>query len=273
MSKGKPKQPAVTARDIVEALRGIHTNDVFVPECKNGPSWTGAHSRLDVWTMNRSWAKARIVGYEIKVSRSDFQQDTKWPSYLPMCNELYFVCPKGLIDVTEVPDGVGLYYCLGKRVRVVKKASWREITIPDQLARYLLMCRTRIVDAGFYENDTTTHEAKLKYWQKWLEERKESADLGYSVSRAVRDHCSKLETENTRLKAENANLAHIRDLANRHGLPIFGQTWNLEDKVKEATRIFPNALTGALANLIHQLGYCKAEIEKLTLAQPQQKAA
>jgi len=31
-----------------------------------------------------------MVGYEIKVSKSDFFNDIKWQEYLPMCNELFF---------------------------------------------------------------------------------------------------------------------------------------------------------------------------------------
>lgn len=69
----KPAKAApITAKAILELLRAKHAEDVFVPECKTGPSQGHDHSRFDAWVMKKSWANAATIGYEIKVSRSDF---------------------------------------------------------------------------------------------------------------------------------------------------------------------------------------------------------
>ena len=80
----------VLARQIVDLLDVRHGRDVFVPECKGGPTWGGGHRRLDAWAMRRSYTKPCVWGYEIKISRSDFFADEKWPGYLPFCNQFYF---------------------------------------------------------------------------------------------------------------------------------------------------------------------------------------
>ncbi|GAG12604.1 unnamed protein product, partial [marine sediment metagenome] len=39
----------VNAREIVELLAAKHWKDIFIPECKDGPSWGGRPLRLDAW--------------------------------------------------------------------------------------------------------------------------------------------------------------------------------------------------------------------------------
>jgi hypothetical protein len=152
----------MNATSIVKLLAEKHHDDVFVAECKMGSSWgfdvrskgrprqgsgSGAR-RLDAWAMRRSWARPLFVGYEIKVSRHDFLRDTKWRSYLPVCNKFFFVCPPGLIDPDEIGEGAGLMEVFqdGAGLRTRKRAPHREV---DDIAlndvfRYLLMSRVTI---------------------------------------------------------------------------------------------------------------------------------
>ena len=88
----------ITANKIQSLLAVKHSKDIFVPECKDGPTHTADHLRMDAWVMKRSWVRPLSIGYEIKISRQDFLNDQKWHSYLNYCNEFYFVCPAGLID-------------------------------------------------------------------------------------------------------------------------------------------------------------------------------
>ena len=67
----------MNARDIVDLLSTKHSKDLFIPECKDGPTWGASHLRLDAWALTRSWASPCSYGYEIKVSRSDWMQDDK----------------------------------------------------------------------------------------------------------------------------------------------------------------------------------------------------
>lgn len=67
---------------IKDALRLKHANDFFLTEVKNGPSgWQGSNVRMDAMAIKKSWSQPNIIGYEIKVSRADFEQDHKWPKY------------------------------------------------------------------------------------------------------------------------------------------------------------------------------------------------
>ena len=57
--------------------------------------------------------RQRIRGFEFKVSRADFLHEIrtgKWKRYLSYCHTFSFVCPKGLIDKSEIPPKVGLLW-------------------------------------------------------------------------------------------------------------------------------------------------------------------
>ncbi len=183
----------ITAGQLLKALQEKHTADVFVAECKNGPTQTAHHLRMDAWVMNKSWLHPRSIGYEIKVSRQDFLNDKKWPAYLPYCNEFYFVSPPGIIDPKELPAEAGLMvaFAEGSKVMTKKRAAWRDVQIPENLYRYILMCRTAV-----------RIEDNCEYWRDWLAQKAESRDLGYQVSRTIRDHVHKIQEENRKLKAQ-----------------------------------------------------------------------
>ena len=139
----------ITAYQIGLLLAQRHAQDVFVSECKNGPTWDGPYRRLDAWAMRKSWSPWTTIGYEIKVSRQDFVADQKWPSYLPLCHELYFVCPAGLIKAVDLPQGIGLIWVSvnGERLYIKIRATRREPELEKmvKLMAYVLMSRTRVV--------------------------------------------------------------------------------------------------------------------------------
>ncbi|GAG52025.1 unnamed protein product, partial [marine sediment metagenome] len=98
----------MTENDIVNVLINSHKDKfVCVPHCKTGPSWyASGMGIIDLWCMKKSWAHPLVIAYEIKCSRSDFMNDSKWPVYLDYCNELYFVTPGKHIAVKEeMPEG------------------------------------------------------------------------------------------------------------------------------------------------------------------------
>lgn len=68
---------------------------------------------------------------EVKVSRGDFFGDAeKKHRQGPdgMGNWRYFLVPKGLIEVTEVPEGWGLLWFDGKKIYKKKEAIYRKLT-------------------------------------------------------------------------------------------------------------------------------------------------
>ena len=183
---------------LMQLLAARHTEDVFVPECKDGPSMGETHVRLDGWAMTRSWSHFTTYGYEVKVSRSDFQRDTKWQSYLKYCHEFYWVCPANLISVNEVADVAGLLWTTksGNRLIMKKRAPRRDIQIPWTLWAYIVMCRTKIT------SDTQDRRA---YYQSVVEARNDDARLGQLVSRILarkyRRDVDSVRHENDRLQA------------------------------------------------------------------------
>lgn len=148
MSNARPS--TITAPDLVRLLARRHTQDVFVHECKNGPSQgVAGMQRLDGWAMKKSWLNPLAIGYEVKVSRSDFTGDRKWPGYLEYCNEFYFVTPLGLIEASEVPEPAGLIVCSRncKRLFIKKKAPYRDLEVPASLLKYILFARVAVCDS------------------------------------------------------------------------------------------------------------------------------
>lgn len=185
----------MNAKEIVDLLAVRHSEDVFIPECKNGPTHAagkGGMVRMDVWTMAKSWVNPCATCYEIKVSRSDFLQDKKWQRYLPYANCLYFVTPHKLIDVTEVPEQAGLVWVSqnGSRLFTKKKAPYRELDLPLDLLLYIIICRAKIT-----RERLSDPEEKLDFWRKWLEKSKESTTLGYNVSHAIREKFEHVSNE------------------------------------------------------------------------------
>jgi len=66
----KHKLATVGAEVIIKALQIKHSDCVFVPECKDGPTQSVSNFlRMDAWVMVKSWSHPRMIGYEVKVSR------------------------------------------------------------------------------------------------------------------------------------------------------------------------------------------------------------
>lgn len=167
----------VRADQIKAALANKHIDDFFLTEVKDGPTHYGSHFRLDALAFKKSWANPAIIGYEIKVSRSDFQRDDKWPAYLALCNQFSFVCPKGLIETDELPQEVGLiYYNPDKGTLYTKrKAMHRMIDEPIDMYKYIMMSKMDSDRHPFFSS-------KREYFEALVEDKANRRHLGYHVS-------------------------------------------------------------------------------------------
>ena len=218
----KPKEtvPGLSAQQIVECLRGKHGDDVFVTECKTGPSQTAnaGCQRMDVWTMNRSWANALTTCYEVKMSRGDFLGDDKWPGYLPYCNAFYFACPFKMIAPEEVPAEAGLIWIAstGTRAFTKKKAPFRDVEVPESLWRYLLMCRTRV------QREYVHEEGNAERWQKWLAEKAEKQEIGWNASKRIREIAEDAGRRAKRAEKRVADYAELEERFAELGIDIKG---------------------------------------------------
>lgn len=204
---------------VEDALRSKHSDDVIVPECKDGPTHSTTHLRLDYWVLRRSWTRPAMIGYEVKTSRADFLRDQKWPQYLPLCNELWLVeAVRGIIQPEELPETVGLYRLAGSRLVTVRKSVWREIPPPESLLTYVIMCRSRI---GREHGET--REQRVAYWREWLADKDESRGLGHRCSKGLREKFDRLtdeiRNENHRLKREAESVAGVIEELDALGIP------------------------------------------------------
>ena len=208
------------ARKLLGLLAARHSRDVFVPECKGGPTWNAHHRRLDAWAMRRSYTRPEIWGYEIKTSRGDWLQDQKWQDYLPLCNSLSFVAVPGVIQVEELPPEVGLVVSSknGTRLYTKRKAMRREIEPPVDLYLYLLISR-----ASFDSRRTDSRRSREE-WEEWLAEKQTNRTFGWKLRGRLRaiveERIWKVDDELKRVQAENVRLQDVKDAAGRLGVDI-----------------------------------------------------
>jgi hypothetical protein len=201
---------------------------------------------MDAWACKRSWTNPLSIGYEVKVSRSDFLRDDKWRAYLPLCHQFYFVCPTELIDRKEVPKNVGLIYVTsgGGRLITKIKSPFRNIELPNALLFYLLICRAKIQRYESNPEDVTVR------WKNWLSRRIEDRELGYEVSRAIREKVDLIQRENARLKTKHREYDEVRAMLKTLGFENPDQrwldAWNVKSKVQEMLRVVPPDLLAAL---------------------------
>ena len=254
----------LTARELVELLRTKHWKDIFISECKNGGSMHG-HLRLDGWAMKKSWANPLTVGYEVKISRSDFLGDSKWMSYLQYCNEFYFVCPSGLIQPDELPKEAGLLWAskTGTRLYTKKKAAYRIDGVElEDLYKYILLWRATVHSQGnVYCNET----ANADYWRSWLEDKDENKKLGYRVSRKIRklveERIDKVHCENLALKSQNDKLAYVRGELLKLGFDEIPSSWLFDRRIEEVKKVIPPKLKSHLVRLSSDLELVLKTIE------------
>jgi hypothetical protein len=220
-----------------DALRAMlakrHADDVFVPECKDGPTQTRAHRRLDAWVLLKTWSPITTIGYEIKVDRADWRRDEKLHDYMPLCHLLYIVAPLEVVPMVEIPAGVGLMVPVGEsgRLQVKRKAARREIALPAELMVYVLMCRTKIT------RDRETFEAephwRTKQLRDWVEGKEERRHLSYAVSAKIRQVFEQQESELSAERQRNDDLARVRDRIAELGFDVTKSVhhWEVRSKL------------------------------------------
>lgn len=220
----------ITADQIGHLLAEKHEKDVFIPECKNGETW-GARDllMLDAWVLLRTYSPLTTIGYEIKVSRPDFERDQKWTRYLPLCHEFYFVCPAGLIRATDLPAQVGLIWVSAAGVLHTKRRAERCSPDMDQLSRlliYVLMARSVIVGDMYEANRglPSPEENRVEHMRKYIAEVEEKKELAYIVHGHIRrEHERLVELERGIIQREISVETFAKSLSK------LGITWNIQD--------------------------------------------
>lgn len=171
--------------DIMELLRTRHAGDVYYEE----PVIKQGELRMDAWAMIKSWAHPRVIGYEVKLTRADFLSDHKMQRYLPYCNEMYLICPRGIVDPSEVNESTGLIFVAstGNKLITRKKAPWRDVQIPEQFYRALLFGKASsdVQRMTAREQEVMRRIGQLGDLEAYVQGRKELSSLGYDVGKKI----------------------------------------------------------------------------------------
>lgn len=224
--KGNLTLTGITSKAILTLLKARHYQDVFIPECKDGATWGRRDLlKLDAWVLCRSYSPLRTIGYEIKISRSDFEQDTKWEKYLGLCHEFYFVCPAGLIRNHDLPSRVGLVWASKDYLYTKRKAERVE---PDtekltNLLIYALMARAQIM-ASMYDRDKEPEISHLEGIRQWIEEANTRKELAIFVKGHIRQIHDRIMGLEFSFKQREDHIGYFKD-----ALAKLGITWNPDD--------------------------------------------
>lgn len=261
----------INAKDILSLLKSKHFEDIFIPECKDGPTWDG-HQRLDAWVMKPSWAHPLTIGYEIKISRSDFINDNKWRGYLQHCNEFYFVTPWKLVNEDEIPDGIGVLYVTqtGNRLICKKKAKYREVEISESFYRYILMCRCEVVEYSkfAFRSDIPIKEKAENFYRDKEYKHTLGSWISKNLKKIIDEKIDKIEDENKKLKEENKKLLDIKDILKELGIKSnldirYLSSFGIKNKIECLKNIIPENFDTRIQRLHDELGRMQEEIKKL----------
>lgn len=224
------KKKKVTSTDIKLALKDMHSGraSYFITECKTCSTYFPDPQGLlifDGLAITKSYTKPNIIGYEIKVSRSDFLQDNKWHLYLQYCNEFFFVVPKGLVKKDELPENVGLIYYDPdtSNLRTVKKALYRQIEEPVGVYKYIIFSKLEEDRIPFYED-------KAEYARDYLKDQKDKkyigSILGSKMAKDLEEAYKRLEAVGHK-EADIERWEKVEKILRKHD--ILGWRWYKED--------------------------------------------
>lgn len=238
--------------------RHFNRNDVFLTQVKNGRSW-GSENLLimDALAIRRSWTRPCYIGYEVKISRSDFVRDEKWPGYLQYCHEFYFACPVGLILPEELPKQVGLIYYDSQKDSIVTKrrALYRPIEISSEMLMYIIMSKLDDNRHPFFSD----HREML---QAWVEDKKARKDLGNKVKSRLMQEIRKLEEENQELKRIVRDVEvykNIEEVLLNHGF----SPWNRERWPKDLDKALSVSMSPEVVSDINRLSQLVERLRKV----------
>lgn len=248
----------VTAQDIKYALSRKHKEDFFLTEVKNGSTWMSKElAIMDGLAIKKSWAKPCLTGYEIKVSRSDFMNDEKWPVYKELCHRFYFACPKDLIKPEELPDDVGLIWFNpeNKNLYTRKKSKFRDIEMSADMFYYIILSRLENQKHPFFSS-------QRELLEQYVIDKVSKRELGRRVASKMakqlmeaEEKLNKLDREIERLRFDKERFESFLTIMKKHGLN--SNRWSAETDLDKALT------TTVPPKLIETLQTIKKSSEKL----------
>jgi len=248
--------------DLIKLLAIKHSDDVFLSE-------VGVRSggqRMDAWALKVTYKCLNAIGYEVKVSRSDFVNDEKWRTYLRYCTRFYFVCPSGVIQPEELPDDTGLYWVAktGSRLLRKKLAPFRDIHLSEEFWMSLIFNK---MTPG--KNQRTCD--KTEYWKAWLEAKKEKSELGYNVRGKLREvvkhQIEQVGIKNRELCDENRRLEWTKEILEELGITDL-TSWrtskaSISHRVEKFLGGLPSGFGGDISRLLSDLKTVQSSLSSI----------
>ena len=246
-----------SAHTLSQLLAARHSGEVYIPECKMGA--VGSRT-LDGWALLATWSPMTAIGYEIKVSRSDWLKDQKLEEYRAACHLFFVVAPKGIVAKPELPAGVGLLEPIGAgtgqrlvmRVKAVRQEP--EMSKLARLMAYALMWK-RV--GGDPEEPERARRARR--WATWVAERGQYKAIAHDVRGRMRtmlrdalDGCARAERRAEELE-EAARV--LNEMGIRPG------RWRVRDAIQQALRDQDEALAD-VERAMAALGRVQARLEQ-----------
>lgn len=254
--KGILRLNGISADNILALLENKHIKDVFVSECKNGETWGRRDLlKLDAWVLCRTYSPLTMIGYEIKTSRQDFEQDQKWTGYLDLCHQFYFVCPAGLIRAEDLPNRIGIIWASKDKLHTKRKAERvnPDIEKVNRLLVYVLMSRIKIV-ANMFEIDKEEPKDKITLRREELERAEARSELALFV----RGHIRRIHDEINKKEADIASRERVVKDFESH-LARLGIIWDSEKSTWQdnmAVNQQIDKLKSVIDNWIECIGGC-----------------
>jgi hypothetical protein len=129
-------QGRITWEDVEFRIREVDTSSIAHALGIEPVSRFTAAVRPDVYSMATTLNADNInpAVHEVKVSRADYLADIARPekrlAYACIAEVLYFVCPAGVIDATDLPPGVGLVVETSpEKFEVVRRPKRRKVSL------------------------------------------------------------------------------------------------------------------------------------------------
>jgi hypothetical protein len=222
----------MNATDVKAALAARHEKDLYAEEVNCGPA---GGARLDAWAMPRSWTNFETVGYEIKVSRSDWTGDRKLGIYREYVHRMWIACPWGMIQPEEVGEGFGLLWITKTGSRAICKRRAPELEAPKHFEPMIsvFINRGEIVRGSRasqrFANAAYESERRRMDIRAFLNGEIADRNLGWAMAKGVAVKMAQLADKVKALESESEDLKRAKERAKASG---WASIWDAVDALK-----------------------------------------
>lgn len=231
----KAEDLVLLIRKRFESRNGLYNQYIVLEQVPDGTG--GNQTRWIDAAVFQMWPSKGLTraAFEIKISRSDFLHELQMPEKHQWCrdsfHEFWFVAPKGIIQLEELPKGIGWMYPHGGNLCVARNAIRNDkVFLNDDLLAGLMRAAYKEIQSAnklskkkILEDSREYKEARFYYEaiQRFFNNRNiimpfpDSSDAIYSkleeatIDKKLKQDCDQLLRISGRFQREIANLLNI----------------------------------------------------------------